>query len=467
MDMDNTNNSLIYQYIRGSHLYGTNIETSDEDTGGVYIANLDDVFGIGFSFEEMQQNDTHDHVNYELAKYLRSLAKGNPNIVESLFVPDDLILYKHPIMDDIISQRNNFLTKKFVNAAAGMAISQIRKARGLKKKIVNPVYERKGVLDFCYTTYNQGSTNIKNWLAYRYLFQEYCGCVNIPNMRDTVGVYYDWKRFFTDYNYHDLYIKSKLYDRKTYGEHADIVRAMKALYNDTMPGPDYIWGTDIDSVTDEEKQRILKLRELSQQLYYCRIDGLLYFIYQQYITNSSYTNIEEWVQEQLSKNYDSYSGMVNKEETSNELRLSSVSKGEKPICIITFNKDDYSQHCREYKEYKEWEEKRNPARYESNLNKNYDSKNLMHAFRLLAMSIELAETGEVHIDRRNIDREFLLDVRNHKYEYDELMDKLEALKIRLDKALETTTLPDDIDTTFLNELCVAIRYKFYNVNRVK
>lgn len=40
------NGSLIYAYIRGSHAYGLNVETSDIDTGGIYIANNKDLLSL-------------------------------------------------------------------------------------------------------------------------------------------------------------------------------------------------------------------------------------------------------------------------------------------------------------------------------------------------------------------------------------------------------------------------------------
>lgn len=66
-----------------------------------------------------------------------------------------------------------------------------------------------------------------------------------------------------------------------------------------------------------------------------------------------------------------YGGIVDPDDItkSNEVRLSSIPKGEKPICFMTYNKDAYTYHCKMYREYKEWEEHRNPARYESNKEK--------------------------------------------------------------------------------------------------
>lgn len=50
----------------------------------------------------------------------------------------------------------------------------------------------------------------------------------------------------------------------------------------------------------------------------------------------------------------------------------------------------------------------NPKRYESNLDKNYDSKNMMHCFRLMHMAGEIAE-GKGMILQRTWDRQFLMD----------------------------------------------------------
>ena len=47
-----------------------------------------------------------------------------------------------------------------------------------------------------------------------------------------------------------------------------------------------------------------------------------------------------------------------------------------------------------------------------------NSKNMAHSFRLVNMGIEIARGEGVKVDRTNIDRDFLLAIRNHQYEYD-------------------------------------------------
>ena len=150
-----------------------------------------------------------------------------------------------------------------------------------------------------------------------------------------------------------------------------------------------------------------------------------------------------------------YRGIVT--DDSLDVRLSSVKKDEFPICHMAFNKDGYAKHCKQYTEYKNWEKNRNQLRYESNLNKNYDSKNMMHCVRLMHMAYEIAQGKGFNVDRTNIDREFLLDIRNHKFEYDYLINYLDEFKIKMEDAMANSNLPDTVDIDKINELLIKIR----------
>ena len=152
-----------------------------------------------------------------------------------------------------------------------------------------------------------------------------------------------------------------------------------------------------------------------------------------------------------------YRGVINADADGNELRLSSVEdKNTRPICFISYNQSGYSAHCRQYNEYQEWVRERNPQRYESNLDKNYDSKNMMHCFRLMHMAAEIAE-GKGLILQRTWDREFLMDVRSHKFEYDEIISMLERDKERMNSKMEQSTIREKIDVDLVNQLMIDIR----------
>ena len=141
---------------------------------------------------------------------------------------------------------------------------------------------------------------------------------------------------------------------------------------------------------------------------------------------------------------------------SNELRLSSVEKGENPICHMSYNETGYTKHCIDYKNYQTWLKERNPVRFESNLNKNYDAKNVSHMVRLIHMGLELAK-GEGFNVVRTWDRDFILKVKNHGFEFDEIMAYIEEKSDEFNKAIETSTLKENIDINFVNDILIDIR----------
>jgi hypothetical protein len=78
------------------------------------------------------------------------------------------------------------------------------------------------------------------------------------------------------------------------------------------------------------------------------------------------------------------------------------------------------------------------------------------------MGKEIAE-GRGIILNRTEDREFLMNIRNHKFEYDELMARVDADKEALDKAIAESTIKETIDVDFVNEMLVEMRKKAYNL----
>ena len=153
-------------------------------------------------------------------------------------------------------------------------------------------------------------------------------------------------------------------------------------------------------------------------------------------------------------------GIVNADLSSNELRLTSIPQAVARygfMGLIHYNKDGYTCHCKEYASYQTWVANRNQARYQTNTEhgKGYDSKNLMHCFRLLNMGIELAETGTFNVVRQ--DRDYLLDIRAGKFEYDDLIKQAEEKVIRLDEAFSTCSLPDKVDNNLINDMVLEFK----------
>ena len=378
---------IAYEYIRGSHAYGLNTETSDIDKGGVYICPPEMLMGLRSNYIEQISDEKNDTVYYEFGRWIELLLKSNPTALESLFIPKHCIIGEvHPMVQYIIDNRDMFLTKECLKPLISYSKSQIYKCRGLNKKIVNPIHKRKDLLDFCYTFKGQGSYPMKKFLEDNKLDQKYCGLVNIPNMQDVYGVYYDFA----------AYLKFEPIDDKT---------KRWIVFESGL-----VDANDVDTIFD-------------------RMDN---------------------------KEFYGYSGIMHPDGTSNTVRLSSIPKNEKPICMMSYNQNGYETHCRKYKEYKDWEKHRNPVRYESNLTSNYDCKNVMHCTRLLHMGKELVEGKGFNVER-TWDKNILIDIRNHKYEYEEIIGYVENLYQDIVDKMGNCFLPDAVDENIINQMLIKAR----------
>lgn len=152
---------------------------------------------------------------------------------------------------------------------------------------------------------------------------------------------------------------------------------------------------------------------------------------------------------------------------SNQLRLSSIPKDEKSICTIVYNKDGYSEHCKDYKEYQEWLENRNEARYVETQEhgQRIDGKNMMHCMRLIRMATEIGE-GKGIIVRRP-DAQELLAIRRGEVDLDSLIDIADKAIDNMDEVFENSTLPNKVDKELVNNLLTKIRKEFYKPKKSK
>lgn len=343
------NNLILFECITGSNAYGLALPHSDTDIKGVFVLPKANYYGMDYV---PQVNDaTNDTVFYELGRFIELLSKNNPNLLEMLNVAEEHIIYKDPIFEQINAEL--FLSQQAAETFVNYARSQVKKARGLNKKIVNPVEpERKTVLHFCYVTHGQGSIPLLKWLEIKDYQANFCGLVNIAHIKDLYALFYD-------------------------------------------------------------------------------AEGDL-----------------------------GYKGIVSKPD-SNQVVLSSIPKSEEPIAYLYFSKNSYAQHCKEYRQYWEWVDKRNEDRYQNTLShgKSYDSKNMMHTFRLLGMAEDLLKTGKIIVERPN--REELLAIRAGEFEYEDLLQKAEEKIESILKMKTQSILPQEPDPEKIERLLVELRKELY------
>ncbi|MEO1654444.1 MAG: nucleotidyltransferase domain-containing protein [Bacteroidota bacterium] len=340
---------VILECIAGSQAYGLAGPNSDTDIRGVFVLPKANYYGL--EYIPQIHDERNDVVYYEVKRFMDLISKSNPNILELLNIPSECIIYQDPLFAQIKSLP--VLSKRCKDTFAGYAYAQIKKARGLNKKILNPMdKKRKSILDFCYVSQDQGSLPLLQWLDLHHYKSEQCGLINIPHLKNTYALFYD-------------------------------------------------------------VQNIL-----------------------------------------------GYKGIIQKEKA-NEVALSSVPKSEKVKAYLFFNQEGYSVYCKNYKNYWDWVEQRNPVRYEKTIAaaKNYDTKNMMHTFRLLAMAEEIATENIIKV--RRPDRDFLLSIRNGVYAYEHLLEMAENKMAALEDLYEKSALALEPDIALLESTLVNIRSDFY------
>jgi predicted nucleotidyltransferase len=375
----------LYLVVRGSHAYGTNIETSDTDYAGVFIQSEEDI--LGNKYVEQINDDKNDIIIYEIRRFLELLGSNNPTVLELLNTPEDCVIYKDPIFDLVLNNRENFISKVCAKSLGGYAKQQISKAKGQNKKQnwEKDKVTRKEVLDFVYVIEGEKSIPWKVWNEKNKYEEKFIGVVNVPNARDIYAVYFDKDAF--------------------------------CMFS--------------ESISESTRKTLIEVRKESGQS--------MGFGYKGLVKTGEGVNSAE----------------------SNQLRLSSIPKGEEPICVVTYNKDGYTQHCNDYKSYQTWLEQRNEARWVDvqSHGQKIDGKNMMHCMRLIQMSREIAEGKGIIVRRPNAKE--LISIRKGEVDLQTLIDKVEKEIVEIDKLFEESNLPDIVDNKLIHNLIVKIRKQIY------
>ncbi len=136
----------IFLTVAGSHLYGTNIETSDYDFKGVCVATSDYYYGYLNSFEDLERKvekgHPHDLTITTLWKYIKLAGECNPNVVELLFAKPHQIVHMDEFGEELVSLRRHFLTTKARHTYSGYAHQQLHRIESHRKWLLEPPKEK-------------------------------------------------------------------------------------------------------------------------------------------------------------------------------------------------------------------------------------------------------------------------------------------------------------------------------------
>ncbi len=178
---------LLFEAISGSRSFGTDHARSDTDLRGIFVAP--EAFLLGLERIEQVSDEKSDEVYYEIGRFISLLLANNPNIVELLFTPENCLRHRHPVFDLIRPEA--FLSKLCQQTFGNYAMGQIRKARGLNKKMVNPEPEqRRHLRDFCYVLQGQGSVLFTDWLAQNQFAENELALVAVNHAPGTYALFH-------------------------------------------------------------------------------------------------------------------------------------------------------------------------------------------------------------------------------------------------------------------------------------
>ncbi len=85
----------------------------------------------------------------------------------------------------------------------------------------------------------------------------------------------------------------------------------------------------------------------------------------------------------------------------------------------------------------------------------YSPKNAAHCLRLLRMGLELAETGEMNVDRTGIDAEEIIAVKHGEWPLDKIQREADEGVQRLEAAREANPLPAEPNTLQIERLLMG------------
>lgn len=157
--------NVMYVTIMGSTAYGVSTDNSDYDLYGFCVPPKDVVFphltghisGFGKPYKPFSQYQQHHIVDpsanagkgreyditiYSIVKYFQLCMENNPNMVDSLFTPENCVLTRTPIWDKVKRNRRLFLHKGCFHKFRGYAYAQLHKIDSKK-----PTGKRKEIVD--------------------------------------------------------------------------------------------------------------------------------------------------------------------------------------------------------------------------------------------------------------------------------------------------------------------------------
>lgn len=136
-NLDWLTHSTIFLTKYGSQAYGLNTPESDLDLRGIAIPPKSYFLGYVNQFEQAEMQGEIDFVIYDIRKFFKLAADGNPSIIEQLFVNEEDHVFRTYSMDRILLNRNLFLSQKIKHTFCGYSHSQLHRIKAHRRWLLN------------------------------------------------------------------------------------------------------------------------------------------------------------------------------------------------------------------------------------------------------------------------------------------------------------------------------------------
>ncbi len=136
--------NIILLGLGGSYAYGTNTENSDLDIRGIATHNAEDIL-TRKGFEQVV-NEATDTTIYSLEKMVSLLSNCNPNTIEILGLEPWQYLYTGYIGQELIKNKDMFLSKRAAHSFGGYATAQLRRLSNKAVRTVEQEQREKHIL---------------------------------------------------------------------------------------------------------------------------------------------------------------------------------------------------------------------------------------------------------------------------------------------------------------------------------
>lgn len=368
--------NLIVKHYAGSHAYGTNIETSDVDFRGIFVANPVNIRTPFFPIREAKDVSEEDTTIYELSNYMKLALDCNPNVLESLWVDASDITVTTPEYELLRSYAPDFLSSKIAFTTSGYATAQLKRLTQSKKKAnylpdLNELCAvlqrglRNDIIDKDFIFRECGEHVLEYMHEHKYI--EHQGN-NILKTLDELLTYCS----VVDHNKQRMRVVCK-------PQQKDFVSLVQWFGNDKTLRNHF-------KIADfKEHHRLIPYGKNTYGIYPANRYELYDFV------GNLNTTYDESIRTDLGT----------------------------PLCIIKLNVDEFNRMNDEYHKFWEWRKNRNSIRLGMEEQFGLDLKHAMHLVRLLRIGEEVLTTGQYLVKRP--DAAELLDIRAGKWKYDELI----------------------------------------------